>query len=231
MDPASIYDALDESLEFSDEDEDDDFHDPDFILGENLNDNNDILEGIFALTSDTEDVVEDNNLLVLENDIEVNENVENSIVAEENAFEINNEECSTSRGKKRTLNPSMWKRNVSKELRAKGQECVSLRKKFVKKRVTGPPCKCNLKCFNNVTDEQRLILLNIFNEIGNKEMQDTFLSGLIEIKDIIRRRPITNEKPNRSVACSYKVRLDGVNEIKVCKNAFCSIFGIGKAVV
>lgn len=106
-----------------------------------------------------------------------------------------------------------------------------LRKKIVKKRVTGPPCKCNLKCFNNVTDKQRLILLNIFNEIGNKDMQDTFLSGLIEIKDIIRRRPITNEKPNRSVACSYKVRLDGFNEIKVCKNAFCSIFGIGKAVV
>jgi hypothetical protein len=34
-----------------------------------------------------------------------------------------------------------------------------------------------------------------------------------------------------SVACSYKVRLDGFNELKVCKNAFCSIFGIGKAVV
>uniref|UniRef100_A0A2S2R2A4 Uncharacterized protein n=1 Tax=Sipha flava TaxID=143950 RepID=A0A2S2R2A4_9HEMI len=189
MDTVSIFDALDESLEFSDEDEDDDFH-------------------------DTEDVVEDNNLLVVENDIKVNESVENSIVTEENAFEINNEECSTSKGKKRTLNPSLWKRNVAKELRVKGQECVILRKKIVKKRVTGPPCKCNLKCFNNVTDKQRLILLNIFN--GNKEMQDTFLSGLIEIKEIIRRRPITNEKPIRSVACSYKVRLDGFNEIKVC---------------
>lgn len=180
---------MDESLEFSDEDEDDDFYDPNFILGVNLNDNNDILEGIFALTSDTEDVIEDNNLLVVENYIEVNESVENSIVTEENAFEINNEECSTSKGKKRTLNPSVWKRNVTKELRAKGQKCVSLRKK----RVTGPPCKCNLKCFNNVTDKQRLILLNIFNEIGNKEMQDTFLFGLIETKDIIRRRPITNK--------------------------------------
>jgi hypothetical protein len=59
----------------------------------------------------------------VENDIEVNESIENSIVAEENAFEINNEECSTSKGKKRTLNPSMWKSNVTKELRSKGQVC------------------------------------------------------------------------------------------------------------
>lgn len=124
----------------------------------------------------------------------------------------------------------MWKRNVTKVLRAKGQEYVSLRNKFVKKRVTGPPCKCKLKCFKIVTDEQKLMLLNIFNGIGDKEMQDTFLSGLIEIKNIVKRRPINNKKPNRSVACSYKVRLNGVDEINVCKNAFRSIFGIGKAV-
>lgn len=72
------------------------------------------------------------------------------------------------------------------------------------------------------------MLLKIFNEIGNKEMQDTFLSGLIVITDIVRCWPINNTKPNRSVACKYKVHLDRVNEIYVCKNEFCSIFGIGK---
>lgn len=71
----------------------------------------------------------------------------------------------------------------------------------------------------------------MFNDIGKKEKQDTFLAGLITVNNIVRRRPITNEKPNRSFACVYKVRIDGTNEIIVCKNAFCSLFGVGKAVV
>lgn len=71
----------------------------------------------------------------------------------------------------------------------------------------------------------------MFNDIGNKERQDTFLAGLIIVNNIVKRRTITNEKPNRSFACVYKVRIDGTNEIVVCKNAFCSLFGVGKAVV
>lgn len=65
---------------------------------------------------------------------------------------------------------------------------------------------------------------------ANKEKQDTFLSGLIQVSDVLRRRPINNEKPNRCVACLYKVRF-GTDELKVFKTAFCSFFGIGKAVV
>jgi hypothetical protein len=78
---------------------------------------------------------------------------------------------------------------------------------------------------------KKVLLSKLFNDIGNKEKQDTFLAGLITVNNIVRRRPITNEKPNRSFACVYKVRIDGTNEIVVCKNAFCSIFSVRKAVV
>lgn len=88
-----------------------------------------------------------------------------------------------------------------------------------------------MECFKNVTDEQKVLLLKLFNDIGNKEKQDTFLAGSITVNNIVRRRPITNEKPNRSFACVYKVRIDGTNEIVVCKNTFCLLFGVGKAVV
>lgn len=90
-----------------------------------------------------------------------------------------------------------------------------------------------MECFKNVTDEQKVLLLKLFNDIGNKEKQYRLLAGLITVNNIVRRRPITNEKPNRSFACVYKVRIgiDGTNKIVVCKNAFCSLFGVCKAVV
>lgn len=76
MDSEAINDALDDSLEYSDFD--DDFLDPDYVLSENLNDNrnNSILKGIFPLISDSEEDVENNSLLVVENDIEVNDSLE-----------------------------------------------------------------------------------------------------------------------------------------------------------
>lgn len=64
-----------------------------------------------------------------------------------------------------------------------------------------------MECFKNVTDEQKVLLLKLFNDIGNKKKHDTLLAGLITVNNIVRRRPITNEKPNRSFACVYKVRM------------------------
>ncbi|CAI6374563.1 unnamed protein product [Macrosiphum euphorbiae] len=260
MNDDDINDALNDSFEYSDED--DDFLDPDFSLGENVND--DLLVGIFPLLSDsendedvdgnieinegnkennnveavdynienTENNRENNNLEAVDNNIENSEgNMENNnLDAVEDNTENNEQESYIRKGKKRSSNPLIWKRNVTKVLRAQGKECVSLRNKIIKRRVTGPPCKCKLQCFEAVTDEQKHLLINMFNNIADKEKQDTFLSGLIQISDVLRRRPINNEKPNRSVACSYKVRF-GTDELKVCKTAFCSFFGIGKAVV
>ncbi|CAI6371781.1 unnamed protein product [Macrosiphum euphorbiae] len=88
-----------------------------------------------------------------------------------------------------------------------------------------------MQCFKYITDEQKVTILNLFNDIGNKEKQDKFLGGSINVKSNNRRRPVTNEKPNRSFACDYKVRIKGTYEILVCKNAFCSLFGMGKTVV
>lgn len=47
-------------------------------------------------------------------------------------------------GRTQKLNPSLWKRNVIKFQRAKGEECMRLRNNRIKKRITGPYNKCKL---------------------------------------------------------------------------------------
>lgn len=88
---------------------------------------------------------------------------------------LNKEMHSTiSKGRKRKLNQSLWKRNIAKSQRPKGEEYISLRNKPVKKRITGPDCKCRRKCFNKFTNEDKLTILNTFNNIGDKQKQDVF---------------------------------------------------------
>lgn len=234
MDESEINAVLDDSYNFSEVD--DDILDPDFIVNNNYAQVN-LLSGVtpFSSSDSEEDVpinsenIEDHNLEATNNEFE-NER----IITEDLDIEYNeppNEE-STPIGKKRTKSPSRWKRNISKLQRAQGNGTISLRNKVIKKRQTGPNCKCKLGCFEKFTVEEKNCLLSVFNTIGDKQKQDTFLGGLISIYDVLRRRPRKkNNKSNRSCSCSYKVRLDGIKETIVCKQAFCSLFGVGKATV
>ncbi|KAF0749605.1 NAD-dependent protein deacetylase Sir2B-like [Aphis craccivora] len=79
-------------------------------------------------------------------------------------------------------------------------------------------------------DEDRISLISIFNNIGDKSKQDTFLGGLIHLKPVSRQRSRNGSRPNKTCSVQYEVRL-GINVISVCKKAFCSIFGMGKTAV
>ncbi|KAL4154023.1 hypothetical protein QTP88_001856 [Uroleucon formosanum] len=190
MDDEEILNTLNNYFEFSEED--DDYLDPDYRVSENINLNDNTLDGFYVLLySDTEVENDGDNENVAE--IENDESVENEVI---------NNEIETFKGKKRVANPVLWKRNITKTMRAEGKDLVNLKNKVVQSRKTGPPCTCN------------------------KEKQDTFLGELINVKSINRRRPVTNVKPNRFFECDYKVRINGTEEILVCKNAFCSLFGV-----
>lgn len=132
--------------------------------------------------------------------------------------------------KKRKLKLSKWERNMSKENKAKGIGHISLRKKVVPPRLTEPDCLCRKKCFVNVLDEDRISLISIFNNIGDKSKQDTFLGGLIHLKPVSRQRSRNGSRPNKTCSVQYEVRI-GINDISVCKKAFCSIFGVSKTAV
>lgn len=159
---------------------------------------------------------------------EENNNIVTLNLLDEDSGENDKQGCSTFNGKKRAAKPSVWKRNIVKSKRAKGEGIVSLRGKIVQKRTTGVDCKCKSECFKQFTDEQKKLTIDIFNNISNKENQDTFLGGLIIINNVARHRPVNNSKQPRSLTCKYKNRFDGIDENAVCKKAFCSLFGIGK---
>ncbi|KAF0713010.1 NAD-dependent protein deacetylase Sir2B-like [Aphis craccivora] len=129
--------------------------------------------------------------------------------------EDSDENITVPRGKKKTKNINNWKRNKCKNANASGVEHYSSwETHFTEK---------NRARF----DEEKQKILSCFNQIGNKEKQDTYIAGLIKINDVVRHRPKNNTKP-KSCTCIYKVRINHVEKV-VCKKSFCSFFGVGKS--
>lgn len=108
--------------------------------------------------------------------------------------------------KKRKRKPKKWVRNVRKQNRHRGKPYVTKTGKTVPARKTGPECKCKRHCFTKVTTNIRQELLTSFNKLGEKEKQDTYLCGLITVRDIARRRPKSGCGVPRSHTYLYKVR-------------------------
>lgn len=132
--------------------------------------------------------------------------------------------------KKRAKDESTWKRNVAKKRRAEGKSYIGLenKNKCVKEeRKTGNDCNCKFKCFQKIDDRSKHNILMIFNNIGNKEKQDIFIGGQISVKRVERQRPKTGEGSRRSCSCVYRIKI-GTTEEKVCKRAFCSLYGISR---
>ena len=110
------------------------------------------------------------------------------------------------RPRKRPRRPENWKKNVAKAKRAKGEAYVSPSTgKEVPARETGPACKCKRKCFYAFSDAERHDLLSRFNGLGNKEVQDAYLFGLISTKPIQRRRPRRSSGKARRASYYYHV--------------------------
>jgi len=66
---------------------------------------------------------------------------------------------------------------------------------------------------------QRKKTIIIFNKIGHKEKQDTFLGGLIKVNKIVRNSPKDSSK-RKTCARVYKIKVDQYEKV-VCKKAFC----------
>lgn len=106
-----------------------------------------------------------------------------------------------------------------------GKDCISLTGKIREKRSTGLPCKCKMACFTKISDGDKHEILETFNQIACKEKQDTYICGLIQMKEIVRKRPRTGKKNTKTFTSKFIVRI-GINEFNVCKRAFCSLHGI-----
>lgn len=82
-------------------------------------------------------------------------------------------------------------------------EHVSLRNKQISKRVRGPNCLCKNKCFSLFSDENKDIIISLFNVIGDKNTQDTYLIGLLDVQKVARHRSRQESRPPKT--CSVKI--------------------------
>ncbi|CAH1106485.1 unnamed protein product [Psylliodes chrysocephalus] len=86
---------------------------------------------------------------------------------------------------------------------AKGKKHLNSDKKIKKARKPGNNCKYNYKCFERVTEKDRACILKKFNEIGDKILQDTYLSGLILVFSVSRVQTKDGSGHSRTVSNKY----------------------------
>ena len=73
----------------------------------------------------------------------------------------------------------------------------------------GSDCGCKLECFQNVNDDDKEWIIDRFNELGNYNLQNVYLRGLIVAKSIQRvgahgmYGKADGEKPQKR-KCSYE---------------------------
>ncbi|KAG8275690.1 hypothetical protein J6590_081537 [Homalodisca vitripennis] len=93
-------------------------------------------------------------------------------------------------GKKRKQNPRNYKRNQIKSARLSGQAYESFSGKKVEEKKVGNPCRCSAKCFEHIGPENVQDTFNRFySAYKTKDEQDLFLHGLIDVGDVVTRRP------------------------------------------
>lgn len=128
---------------------------------------------------------------------------------------------------RKNVDSDSWKRNVIKKSIAQGKCYVNWKGKEIAARKTGPECRCKFKCFQKISEESRAVILSKFNNLGDRNIQNTYLGGLITTGNIQRHRVTTGEGKNRSCSHTYSIKLNK-ETVRVCRAAFASIHGISK---
>lgn len=101
----------------------------------------------------------------------------------------------------------------------------------------GAPCNCSrFKCFEVINANNRRNIIQYFNSLGSVNEQNLYLSGLINVYDVQRRRSrkIGDETNFHTAAYSYKIRVkdeENNKDVPVCFQAFISLHGITKGKV
>ncbi|CAG5001353.1 unnamed protein product [Parnassius apollo] len=75
--------------------------------------------------------------------------------------------------KRKSANPSQWKRNVIKKSIATGKGYLNYKGREIGERKTGPDCCCKkYKCFVQINEEDRKLILENFNKLEETYVQN-----------------------------------------------------------
>lgn len=140
----------------------------------------------------------------------------------------------------------MKKIQLIRNSRVKGEAYTNYKNNQVASKIKPQniSCKCNIKCSSTINCQVIDQIWNNFYSLENKNMQDTYIQTLIEVKKVQRRRKKNLENVNcdnpdkkpddnnvlpfkRNHSYLYNLKVNG--KLKpVCKNFFMAIHGISR---
>jgi len=81
-------------------------------------------------------------------------------------------------------------RATSKKRKTFGRVCDASKRLRLQSHTTGKDCRCKrLQCFVRVNEFNRRNIIKTFNEFPTYNAQNLYLTGLITVKPVTRRRP------------------------------------------
>ncbi|XP_076618233.1 uncharacterized protein LOC143340318 isoform X2 [Colletes latitarsis] len=133
---------------------------------------------------------------------------------------------------KRTKHPELWKVNVKKNARLRGEEYVGVGGKLVPAKAMGPPCKCRMRCTEKIDESAREELHNIFWKTCGWEQRKQYVALSVKEspKQRTRCRGNVKSKHRRQITFTYSLLLKG-EFITVCKCMFLSTFAVSEKFV
>ena len=131
--------------------------------------------------------------------------------------------------RKRSHNPSLWKRNLQKAKRTAGMSYSTPTGRIVAAKTVGPLCTCKMKCFDKIGQESEDIFSS-FRKMSTKNEQDAYLFSLISYKESQRHRLRKTTGKKRAATFSYRVKTKG-GDVAIRRKAFISVHGITEKAV
>lgn len=141
-----------------------------------------------------------------------------------------------SSGKKRVWRPELWKKNVTKSKKLKGEEHMSRTGNVIPaKRVGEVDCSsCTFKCHENFTRGLRMQLFEVFYSLGSNESQKQFVCQNVQESATRITGPSKKEGAveNKRKVCRKYFLPDTDNTRKqVCSKFFCRTLAVGKTFI
>ncbi|XP_050556414.1 uncharacterized protein LOC118281186 isoform X1 [Spodoptera frugiperda] len=103
-----------------------------------------------------------------------------------------------------TRNHQEWLDDERKGFNNLGKNCIKKRSKEGNERTMGPPCQCRYKCFEKISEEQRLECFKQFSLLGNRVQQWNFI---IKYTERLNKKRCTNMHSNNHRKYTYKYYL------------------------
>ena len=146
-------------------------------------------------------------------EVETETEVEVEIDTEEIQVQLN-------RGKKRVRHEHMWKKNIRKKKRARGEEYVSTTGDIMHAKKFQPvECSCPLKCSSKIDCERQAVLNQKFYALGDWSLQNAFLYGQVKVSSI-RHRYTKSAQSRRQQSKFYYLGNSNGEDVRVCKEFF-----------